>query len=85
MKSFTLVVLAPTVLAFSLSDIIDKLPKCSLECVTNGTQQVGCGLLDIQCQCNKFEQLTKIVAPCLVDEGCRLEQITRMPPSSSEK
>lgn len=74
---FLLLFLVSLVCAYDIGQILQKFPKCALDCVTAGAKEVGCGILDLTCECSKFEQLTKIVTPCLVHAGCKLEEVTR--------
>lgn len=74
---FLLLFLVSLVYAYDIGKILQEFPKCALDCVTAGSKEVGCGVLDLTCECSKFEQLTKIVTPCLVHAGCKLEEVTR--------
>lgn len=87
MNLFYLFLIIPTVciaaiIDFNPTDLLGKLPKCSLECVLKGATSQGCEITDLSCQCSHLEALSRTVAPCLVHAGCSLEDLisTQCPP-----
>ncbi|KAK3186890.1 hypothetical protein K4F52_004334 [Lecanicillium sp. MT-2017a] len=59
----------------NITALISDIPECALECVLNGPGEVGCDILDIHCLCSKLENMTAIVAPCMVHANCTLDEI----------
>lgn len=54
-----------------------QLPECALGCLIQGADEFGCQATDLTCQCTQLEEMTKVVAPCLVNVGgCGLEEIS---------
>lgn len=70
---FVTYVLAET----NIGTLLDAIPECALKCVMKGPEQVGCEVLDMECQCKKLENITAIVAPCMVHANCTLDEIMR--------
>lgn len=58
-----------------------QLPACSIRCLAKGAAKFGCQPTDVPCQCLHAEDMTNEVAPCLVDDGCSLANITSKTPS----
>lgn len=56
----------------------DGMPKCAQFCIKNNTAQVGCNMTDLACQCSHLRPLIVEVAPCMIKEGCEMEQMMRM-------
>ncbi|KAF3032239.1 hypothetical protein E8E12_000770 [Didymella heteroderae] len=54
------------------TDALSRIPPCGLECIAEGLPLIGCGLLDVECQCNS-KNSTTILQPCLL-EKCTLDQ-----------
>jgi hypothetical protein len=54
-----------------------QLPACSIECIEDGAAQHDCTVADLACQCKNMEPIIKTVSPCLVHDGCGLEEIAR--------
>ncbi|KAG9199205.1 hypothetical protein G6514_008952 [Epicoccum nigrum] len=63
----TLIITAFAALAAAQS--ISDLPACSLSCLTTAIPQLGCGLTDLKCSCQKAGELTPILTPC-VQKSC---------------
>jgi len=63
----TLIITAFAALAAAQS--ITDLPTCSLSCLTTAIPQLGCGLTDLKCSCQKAGELTPILTPC-VQKSC---------------
>ena len=63
----TLILTAFATLAAAQS--ITDLPTCSLSCLTTAIPQLGCGLTDLKCSCQKAGELTPILTPC-VQKSC---------------
>lgn len=93
MKPKTLIIAVPLVLAASTPDPVaaiaqaegqafkqafNNMPKCAQFCIKNNTAQVGCNMTDLPCQCQHLRPLIVEVAPCMIKEGCEMEQMMRM-------
>lgn len=63
----TLIITAFAALAAAQS--ITDLPTCSLSCLTTAIPQLGCGLTDLKCSCQKAGELTPILTQC-VQKSC---------------
>ncbi|KAM0432380.1 hypothetical protein ACHAPT_004923 [Fusarium lateritium] len=61
----------------SLSELMDKLPKCSIECLTNALSEHGCSLTDVQCACSNIQGIVESASPCLVLAGCELDELSK--------
>ncbi len=59
----------------NITALLSEIPECALSCVMKGPGQVGCDVLDLECQCGKLENMTAIVAPCMVHANCTLDEI----------
>lgn len=68
--------LAVRTAALDPASLRDRLPRCSLLCLADGVTRHNCSLADVECQCDKIEPIIKTVAPCLVQAGCDLQNIT---------
>lgn len=60
----------------TISDLRKQLPPCSLDCIAQKSEELGCALTDLTCQCRQLQALTRSVAPCLAKGDCELEEIT---------
>jgi hypothetical protein len=63
----TLIITAFAALAAAQS--ITDLPTCSFSCLTTAVPQLGCGLTDFKCSCQKAGELTPILTSC-VQKAC---------------
>lgn len=68
--------LATRTAALDPASLRERLPKCSLLCLADGVTRHNCSLADVECQCDNIEPIIKTVAPCLVQAGCDLQNIT---------
>lgn len=68
--------LAARTAALDPASLRDRLPRCSLLCLADGVTRHNCSLADVECQCDKIEPIIRTVAPCLVQAGCDLQNIT---------
>jgi hypothetical protein len=55
--------------ALAAAQSISDLPTCSLSCLTTAIPQLGCGLTDLKCSCQKAGELTPILTSC-VQKSC---------------
>ena len=60
----------------TISDLRKQIPSCALECIAEKSQEMGCEVTDLTCQCKQLEALTKAVAPCLAKGSCSLAEMT---------
>lgn len=65
---FTATVFA-TFAAVAAAQSITDLPTCSLTCFATAIPSTGCGLTDLKCACEKAEEVTPKVQPC-VQSSC---------------
>lgn len=73
--SLSLVYLASvstTAAAYNLTALLNEIPPCARSCLTESAPTVGCGLLDIFCQCES-RNLGNIVSECMKN-NCTVEQ-----------
>ncbi|KAF5127442.1 hypothetical protein E5D57_008374 [Metarhizium anisopliae] len=68
--------LAARTAALDPASLRERLPRCSLLCLADGVTRHNCSLADVECQCDKIEPIIRTVAPCLVQAGCDLQNIT---------
>lgn len=62
----------------SLAELMDKLPKCSIECLTSALSEQGCSLTDVQCACSNVQAIVESASPCLIIAGCDLDELSSM-------
>lgn len=74
--STTTVAAAESTYNSTISDLRKQLPPCSLDCIAQKSEELGCALTDLTCQCRQLQALTRSVAPCLAKGDCELEEIT---------
>lgn len=60
----------------SLTELMDQLPKCSIECLTNALSEQGCSLTDVQCACSNVQAIVESASPCLIIAGCALDELS---------
>ncbi|KAF2622830.1 hypothetical protein BU25DRAFT_414823 [Macroventuria anomochaeta] len=58
-----------TLTAIAAAQTITDLPACSLQCLATATGGLNCGLTNFACSCQKADQLTPVVTPC-VQQAC---------------
>lgn len=78
LKKSLIAIMAPAAVLADILELQAQLPTCSLGCLSDGADKFGCVVTDLTCMCTKVEEMTKEVAPCLVNVGdCELEEILR--------
>ncbi|UPL01016.1 hypothetical protein LCI18_011950 [Fusarium solani-melongenae] len=68
----------------SLTELMDQLPKCSIECLTNALSEQGCSLTDVQCACSNVQAIVESASPCLIIAGCALDELSKASTSVAE-
>ncbi|KPM39047.1 hypothetical protein AK830_g7524 [Neonectria ditissima] len=53
-----------------------NLPKCAVKCLAAGAKEHGCAVTDFECQCSHLEAIINTTSPCLVNAGCKLDDIS---------
>ncbi|PVI05437.1 hypothetical protein DM02DRAFT_650774 [Periconia macrospinosa] len=56
-------------IAVAAGQSITDIPSCALTCLTTGVQNLGCGLTDFKCSCEKSKDLTPALTSC-VQSAC---------------
>ena len=60
--------------ADDIADLVTQLPACALPCFQAATGEIGCKDGDFACQCEKVDEFTKAVLPC-VTKQCQPEDL----------
>lgn len=61
--AFSLFVAAAT--ADTLTDLVMSIPSCALTCLVTSASNIGCGVTDYSCQCNKAAALQSDAQSCV--------------------
>jgi hypothetical protein len=70
MKSFALIaVLAASVAAQSVEDLVGQLPECALPCIQSSSEAAGCKQGDFACECENQEAISVAAAECQMKLG----------------
>ncbi|KAJ6781337.1 hypothetical protein PWT90_03457 [Aphanocladium album] len=59
----------------NLTALTEQLPKCAIKCAMAGPGKAGCGPLDMDCICARLPNISALGAPCMVEAGCKLDDI----------
>lgn len=69
----------------NLTALTEQVPKCAIQCAMAGPGKAGCGLLDMECICARLPNISALGAPCMVEAGCKLDDIMSTSPAPTEK
>ncbi|KAI1778527.1 hypothetical protein F4818DRAFT_406377 [Hypoxylon cercidicola] len=75
-KTLAVALFATAAAAQSLPQLISQIPSCAKPCLDNASTAIGCSNTDANCQCSKFDDLTKEAITC-VSTSCSTDDLTK--------
>ncbi|KAJ4317506.1 hypothetical protein N0V84_007334 [Fusarium piperis] len=60
----------------SLTEIMNELPRCSIQCLTTALSERSCSATDVRCVCSNLQAIVQSASPCLVAAGCDLNELS---------
>ncbi|XXH04153.1 hypothetical protein Hte_010566 [Hypoxylon texense] len=75
-KTLAVTLFAAVAAAQSITELISEIPTCAKSCLDNASTAIGCSTTDAQCQCSKFDDLTKEAITC-VSTSCSTDDLTK--------